>query len=467
MKRIILICASIFAVVGDFAQENETILKKLKEKYGDVRYFENSGGWYRIRKDGVFGACDLNGNEIVKPVYNDACYLGKYYLVKKHGKEGACNLNGKEVVPPVYDTVLFYEKYYIAKNENAEDEIVYDLYGNKTKYQFLFRDIDENLIIFKESGKWGVMDSCYSVLIPAEYDDRIYFDKDGVAQVCKNGVISLLQHPIKGTSLALANGNVHNDIDSKIPQTHKKNNETFAFIIANENYANFTSADYAINDGKVFAEYCKKTLGLPEHNVRYYEDATYGNLVSTIKKVEDIASVYEGDATIIFYYSGLGTIDEQDKERYILPTDASINTLVNTGYRVQKLIEQLNKLKTEKTLVLLDAPFTGADKKGKSLVKNRGIRISPKQNTTSNNTLVCFSNSNNENSYASAKYGHGLFTYYILKKLQETNGGCSWGELLENTIEQVKKESLAEFDNVQTPLFVMPNPNNNILNNKF
>lgn len=115
----------------------------------------------------------------------------------------------------------------------------------------------------------------------------------------------------------------------------------------------------------------------------------------------------------------------------------------------------------------MDAPFTGADKNGKSLVKNRGIRISPKQNTTSNNTLVCFSNSNNENSYASAKYGHGMFTYYILKKLQETNGDCSWGELLESTIEQVKKESLAEFDNVQTPLLVMPNSNNNILNNKF
>ena len=35
----------------------------------------------------------------------------------------------------------------------------------------------------------------------------------------------------------------------------------------------------------MFAEYCKKTIGLPEKNVCLYEDATYGNIVVAIESV--------------------------------------------------------------------------------------------------------------------------------------------------------------------------------------
>lgn len=54
------------------------------------------------------------------------------------------------------------------------------------------------------------------------------------------------------------------DVDINIPQnTIQKNSNTFVVIIANEDYQRVSDVQYANNDGKLFAEYCQRTLGLP------------------------------------------------------------------------------------------------------------------------------------------------------------------------------------------------------------
>lgn len=634
-KKIILICTTVIISITCFAQENQSIKQALEEKYGFACYHGTNGGWYSIEKDGKEGACDLQGNEVIPPIWDVVYFRETYYEVKKDNKVGIRDLYNKEIIPAdKYDEISYYQmqnygyceveinkkkgilskdfkevipcKYddvavYSLKEQpfcevsvnnkkgvydinlqkelipaDKYDEIryfqmkdyghcevkinemvgvlskdlkevipckyddiavyslkeqpfceitvnnkkgVYDISLQKELIPCKCNDIsifklgsesvctvnidnkcgvveiksgkeiipckyddikvsDENLYTFNvdgeiikegetaQGGKWGVIDASNKIVIPAEYDYPVVF-KNGVAQVSKNGIASLLTHPYKGSSLTLANGIANNEVDNNIPQTNKINKETFAFVFANENYTNFSGADYSINDGKIFAEYCKKTLGLPEHNVRYFEDATYGNFVSAIKKIEDIASVYEGDATIIVYYSGLGTIDTQTKGRYILPSDAVPGSLEKTGYSVQKLIEQLDALTTKGTYVLLDAPFTGTDKNGKVLAESRGIRIAPKQLAPSGSVLVCFSNSDNEYSYASSKYGHGLFTYGILKKLKDSKGNCSWKELLDSSSEWVKKESLQQYDKMQTPMYILQETNDNIINKTF
>lgn len=57
------------------------------------------------------------------------------------------------------------------------------------------------------------------------------------------------------------------DVDIDIPIANNVSNYTFAVIISNEKYQMEKSVQYAENDGKMFTEYCKKTLGLPEKNV--------------------------------------------------------------------------------------------------------------------------------------------------------------------------------------------------------
>jgi hypothetical protein len=62
-----------------------------------------------------------------------------------------------------------------------------------------------------------------------------------------------------------------------------------------------------------------------------------------------------------------------------------------------------------------------------------------------------------ETAYPYPEQHHGLFTYYILKKLQETSGNVTLGELSDYVIDQVRKRSVLENDGkIQTPTIVTP-----------
>lgn len=301
-----------------------------------------------------------------------------------------------------------------------------------------------------KGGKWGYMDMTGKEIIPAQYETASDF-QNGVAQVTLNGKASILVNPLTGTNLELANGMAGNDVDVNIPQTGRSNEETFAFIIANQNYANFNGSDYALNDGKVFRDYCMKTLGIPENNIRFYEDATYGNIIKALENVRNIADVYEGDARIIIYYAGLGATDKQTSTSYILPIDCSMSSLASTGYSVQQLSDVLGELKTKLSLVLIDTGFAGTDRNGKFIEQNRAVQMASKRILPRNNTVVLTAASPKETAFAKKELGHGLFTYALLSKLQQSKGGCSLKELADYVSAQVKKDAMKHFSQIQTP----------------
>ena len=64
-------------------------------------------------------------------------------------------------------------------------------------------------------------------------------------------------------------GSLISDVDQNIPMSKTKAYNTYALIIANENYTSAPNVSYAINDGKSFRDYCIKTLGVPESNIQY------------------------------------------------------------------------------------------------------------------------------------------------------------------------------------------------------
>ena len=61
-----------------------------------------------------------------------------------------------------------------------------------------------------------------------------------------------------------------------VPSTGKHSENTFALIIANEEYELVAPVAMANFDGEVFKAYCERTLGLTSHQVKYYPNATYG-----------------------------------------------------------------------------------------------------------------------------------------------------------------------------------------------
>lgn len=243
------------------------------------------------------------------------------------------------------------------------------------------------------------------------------------------------------------------DVDTNIPSSGIVNDKTFAVIIANEKYQSVTEVDYAENDGNMLREYCHKTLGVPEKNIHFVPNATLVNMWAQVDWLESIAKAYDGDASLIFYYAGHGIPDEGTRDAYLLPVDGS-GSNVKTGYKLSELYSSLSKFPTRQTVVLLDACFSGAERTGDMLVAARGVALKSKKEVPKGNLIVFSAASGDETTYHDK--GHGLFTYFLLKKLKETKGDVSLGDLAAYVQEQVYRHSVIENSKSQTPTVIPP-----------
>ena len=264
-------------------------------------------------------------------------------------------------------------------------------------------------------------------------------------------VLSDLGISVGGKTYAVANP-VEQDETANvaIPVSGATNANTFAVIIGNENYKSVSKVAYAQNDARSFAEYCKKTLGLPEKNVRGYEDATYGMMVSALQDIQKIAQAYHGDIHVIFYYAGHDIPDNASKNMYLLPVDAD-GRQMDICLSLDKLYQDLGALNVKSVTVFLDACFSGALRGDGMLTAARGVAIKAKAASPQGNMVVMTAASGEQTAYPYAEKGHGMFTYYLLKKLRDTKGGCTLGELSTYLCDEVAKQSVVTNGREQTP----------------
>ena len=240
------------------------------------------------------------------------------------------------------------------------------------------------------------------------------------------------------------------DVASNIPTTGAKNDKTFAVIIANENYQTESKVEFARNDGETFKKYCIQTLGLPKENVNFIADATLNNIKREINLINQIANAFKGEANIIFYYAGHGIPDESSKTSYLLPIDG-YGSDVTTGYKLDDLYQTLGGLPVKSVTVFMDACFSGSQRSGDMMVAARGVKISAKQGAPVGNMVVFSAAQGDETAFPYREKGHGMFTYFLLKKLQETKGEATLSELGEYIETNVQRQSLVSNKKSQTP----------------
>lgn len=240
------------------------------------------------------------------------------------------------------------------------------------------------------------------------------------------------------------------DVDVDIPQIKEVNDKTFAVIIANENYDREAQVDFALNDGETFRKYCRMTLGVPESNIRYVADATLNNMRGEINWLCKVAEAHQGEAEILFYYAGHGIPDERTSSAYLLPTDG-YGSDVETGYKLSELYDRFGRIPARSVTVFLDACFSGAQRSGEMLASARGVAIKVRDDAPSGNTVVFSAASSDETAYPYREKGHGLFTYFLLKKLQSSAGDVTLGELGDYITTNVSRQSIVVNNKSQTP----------------
>lgn len=271
------------------------------------------------------------------------------------------------------------------------------------------------------------------------------------------GVVGMAQDivSVESETYSFSIGNIKDkiklsDVDLNIPETRTVNNRTYCIVFANENYQFEQQVPYAVHDGKMFKEYCIKTLGIPEKNIHYQPNATLNNMRYEVDWLKQILSAHKGEAKGIVYYSGHGMPDNSNHNSYLLPVDGYASA-PRSGFSLDELYAELGSADATSVTYFIDACFSGANRYGEMIEESRGVKIKSKEGQMHGNSVVFSAAQGEETAYIYQEKSHGMFTYFLLKKLQETKGNVSYGDLSKYIRENVNSMSLEENNKKQTP----------------
>ncbi len=236
------------------------------------------------------------------------------------------------------------------------------------------------------------------------------------------------------------------DVDRDIPITKSRQKSTYALIIGNEDYKSRQrslsveqNAIYSLNDAEVFRNYCQKTLGIPPKQIKILRNATAAEISQGLAWINNLSKIENGNAKLIFYYSGHGMPDEETKSPVIIPVDVSVNNL-EYGIQLSDAFASLIEHPARQVTVFLDACFSGGGR-NQGLLTRKGIKVKANKNVILGNMVVFSSSSREETSSIYRETKHGYFTYFLLKKLKETKGNIDYDALSNYLIQSVRKET--------------------------
>jgi len=301
------------------------------------------------------------------------------------------------------------------------------------------QDIPIRIVVDERHGKYG-QDTTLSVSI----------NQNLLAQ--KNVTIT----PILSPDSPIEKASLTSDVDRNIPYNPTVNQNRFALVIGNEDYHKYQkgissemNVAYARNDATVFKEYLVKTLGFPERNVYLLLDATAGEMNQKLDLISKLVAKAGVDAELVFFYAGHGLPHEVTHIPFLIPVDVTGSNL-EPAIKLSELYQKLGESGASRVTIFLDACFTGGGRV-LGLLAARGIRIKPSTDYLSGNTIIFTATSGKQSALPYSKEKHGMFSYYLLKKIQETAGDIAYGELADYLTKKVSTESLHVNEKEQDP----------------
>lgn len=288
---------------------------------------------------------------------------------------------------------------------------------------------------------------------PGFYEDKgiLYLEEGKMREA------SMMWNKVVDTSLSYAQEStselaraMNHSVDYGIPIASKPQTNTYAIVIANENYKRVPNVPHALNDGRVFQKYLISTFGIPEDNIDYLEDASLNDIKYALSNVAQRCEAFRDQVSVIVYYAGHGVPDEKTADAFLLPVDG-FGTDPSSGLNLDDFYDSLSAMPAKSVVVLLDACFSGAKRDGGMLMATRGITIKPKMHVPDGKLIVFSATSNEETAFPIEEQKHGLFTYTLLRKIQETGGDITWGDLADYVTKTVKNRSIDLNGKLQTP----------------
>jgi len=147
-----------------------------------------------------------------------------------------------------------------------------------------------------------------------------------------------------------------NNISEYLLKNGSAGANTYAIIIANEDYQSAASSyvgndDRAIFQAERFQQMLIKTLGIPSGNILFYPDALNTSIKLAIARLQ---KTIPENSSLIFYYRGKTFTDAGSGKLYLVPVDVSDNETFYM-FGLDDLIKRLSILDRNGITVLIDS----------------------------------------------------------------------------------------------------------------
>jgi tetratricopeptide (TPR) repeat protein len=216
------------------------------------------------------------------------------------------------------------------------------------------------------------------------------------------------------------------------------NDKQWALIVGVSDYpGQIQDLLFPRDDAQAIRDLLLSSAGAREDHIRLLTDTGAGESKATKQNIFAAIDNYlapkvqSGDEVIVFLAGhgvarGLGS----SAKSYFLPVDVDAQTkesLEKTGVDLEELARKLSALRASQFTLFVDAcredPFPGRGIKGNAMtdVMARGLRITsgPERQTEPPTAIVFYSCQIGERAYENSALKHGVFTYYILRGIQE------------------------------------------------
>ena len=351
---------------------------------------------------------------------------------------------------PITKAQIFKDNFYSLKFSQDKSYLEKDKLTKNINYSFVLGD--NKLILSHLVFKLGENSWTFDLNNKLKYTNtKIDYNFDKID-------ISLPQSSITKSVTKIENKNISvgkSGVDVNIPENTKVTNR-YALIIGNEDYQSMQrtlnseqNVAFAVNDATVFRDYAIKTLGVEQENITFLTNATAGQMSQQIDKVCKMLSKLGNKAELIVYYAGHGYPDENTKVPYLIPVDVSASNL-EMGIKLNDLYKNFSATNAKRIVVFLDACFTGGGRTS-GLLASRGIKVVPKEDALYGNIVVVSASSGLQSALPYQNEKHGMFSYYLLKKMQQSKGNTTLGDLFTFLKENVSLQSLKINNKEQDP----------------
>ena len=250
------------------------------------------------------------------------------------------------------------------------------------------------------------------------------------------------------------------DVDKDIPA--RKGGivpNRYALIIGNEDYkGNQTGANapesnvaFAKADALSFKRYAQNVLGVEDDHIIMATDMELNQMKREINRLKELIRLENGQAEVLFFYSGHGLPHPETKKPVLLAIDKTADEAADC-LELEWIAKTLTSHPHSRIVMFVDACFSGVGKGQVNLLAKKGTRVRPATNALEGNCIIISSSSADEPSEIYDEQQHGFFTYHLLKALKTNNTAPLTTQALFNQLStQVQRSVLLKKGTNQTP----------------